>query len=87
MEGAMKRFAPLLLAVHLLQCRPIDLAEGWATSQDSNGGVVAKIVCQCDNQPDAIPASYVLQTQDIRQTCSEGDQLCVSPCRPTPKGS
>jgi len=68
-----------LVLATLMQCRPIDLSEGWSFATDQ-GGVIAKVVCQCSESGDSKQASYVMQTQDVRQTCSEGNRLCESVC-------
>ena len=76
----MKRLVALVILAHLVQCRPIDLSEGWDLGKNQTGEVIAKIVCQCGTSEDLKQTSYVLQTSDIRQTCSEGDRLCDSVC-------
>ena len=79
----MKRFALLVALAQLIQCRPIDLAEGWNAAGDTEGGVIAKIVCRCDATDSSKDISYALQTPDIRQTCSDVDRLCVAVCTPS----
>jgi hypothetical protein len=68
------------MLAHLIQCRPIDLAEGWDVAGDQKGGVIAKISCRCGDNDTSKEISYALQTPDIRQTCSEGDRLCDAAC-------